>query len=150
MDIVIEATCIARDLVTEPQSYLNATVLAAEFTKMAKHAGFKCKVFDKKKIAALKMGGLLAVNLGSPQPPTFSVMEWKPRNAVNKKPFVLIGKGVVYDTGGMSLKPTTNSMDYMKCDMAVNARSFHAATHLERRHQLWPGQYSDRTGDGGA
>jgi leucyl aminopeptidase len=45
-------------------------------------------------------------------------MEYAPKNAVNKKPIVLVGKGVVYDTGGLSLKPTSNSMDYMKCDMA--------------------------------
>src|SRR5690606_34319681 len=47
-----------------------------------------------------------------------TVMEWAPRNAVNKQPVVLVGKGVVYDTGGLSLKPTPNSMDQMKCDMA--------------------------------
>jgi leucyl aminopeptidase len=73
---------------------------------------------NKAQIKAQKMGGLLAVNLGSPQPPTFTVMEWKPRNAKNKKPYVLVGKGVVYDTGGLSLKPTPSSMDYMKSDMA--------------------------------
>lgn len=67
------------------------------------------------------MGGLLAVNLGSVQPPTFTVMEWKPRKPKNKHPYVLIGKGVVYDTGGLSLKPTPNSMDYMKSDMAGSA-----------------------------
>jgi leucyl aminopeptidase len=64
------------------------------------------------------MGGLLAVNRGSLDPPTFSILTWKPENARNKKPFVLVGKGVVYDTGGLSLKPTLDSMDYMKCDMA--------------------------------
>jgi leucyl aminopeptidase len=64
------------------------------------------------------MGGLLAVNKGSIDPPTFSVMEWRPENCINEKPFILVGKGVVYDTGGLSLKPTANSMDYMKCDMA--------------------------------
>ncbi len=69
----------------------------------------------------MKMGGLLAVNQGSIEPPTFTDMEWKPKRAVNKKPFVLVGKGVVYDTGGLSLKPTLNSMDYMKCDMAGGA-----------------------------
>ena len=121
LTIVVEATCKARDLVNEPQSFLNATVFAAELNALCKKAGIKCQVFDKRKIKELKMGGLLAVNLGSPQPPTFTVMEWKPKHAVNKKPYVLIGKGVVYDTGGMSLKPTTNSMDYMKCDMAGGA-----------------------------
>ena len=64
------------------------------------------------------MGGLLAVNLGSVDPPTFTIMEYKHKNPVNKHPIVLVGKGVVYDTGGLSLKPTSNSMDYMKCDMA--------------------------------
>ena len=121
LSIVIEATCKARDLVNEPQSYLNATVFADELKSMSKNAGIKCEVFDKKKIKSLKMGGLLAVNLGSPQPPTFTLMEWKPANAINKKPYVFVGKGVVYDTGGMSLKPTANSMDYMKCDMAGGA-----------------------------
>jgi leucyl aminopeptidase len=64
------------------------------------------------------MGGLLAVNRGSVTPPTFTIMEYKPAKARNKKPVVLVGKGVVYDTGGLSLKPTPNSMDTMKCDMA--------------------------------
>ena len=63
------------------------------------------------------MGGLLAVNKGSIDPPTFSILEWKPAKAKNKKPIILVGKGVVYDTGGLSLKPTPNSMDMMKCDM---------------------------------
>jgi leucyl aminopeptidase len=69
----------------------------------------------------MKMGGLLAVNMGSIDPPTFTVMEWKPNKHVNTKPIVLVGKGVVYDTGGLSLKPTPGSMDYMKCDMAGGA-----------------------------
>jgi leucyl aminopeptidase len=63
------------------------------------------------------MGGLMAINAGSPNPPTFSILEYKPENASNSKPIVLVGKGVVYDTGGLSLKPTPNSMDFMKCDM---------------------------------
>jgi len=117
LNIVIDATCKARDLVNEPHITLNATGLAKAFQQMAKDSGFKIEVFDKAKITSLKMGGLLAVNKGSNTPPTFSVMEWKPAKAVNKKPIVLVGKGVVYDTGGYSLKPTLNSMDYMKCDM---------------------------------
>ena len=67
------------------------------------------------------MGGLLAVNLGSQDPPTFNIMEWKPKNAINEQPIVLVGKGIVYDTGGLSLKPTGNAMDFMKCDMAGGA-----------------------------
>jgi leucyl aminopeptidase len=121
LQIVIDATEKARDLVNEPVNHLNAPQLAKEFEKMGKEAGFRVEVFNKAKIESLKMGGLLAVNLGSIDPPTFTIMEWKPKNAKNKKPYVLVGKGVVYDTGGLSLKPTANSMDSMKCDMAGGA-----------------------------
>jgi leucyl aminopeptidase len=114
----VEAVFAARDLVNEPASLLTSVKLAEEIVKMGKEAGFTVEVFDKTKIESLRMGGVLAVNQGSTQPPTFSVLEWKPANATNAKPIVLVGKGVVYDTGGYSLKPTHNSMDYMKCDMA--------------------------------
>lgn len=107
-----------RDLVNEPVSYLTAVQLAKEIEKLARDAGFTIEVFNKRKIESLRMGGLLAVNKGSIDPPTFSILTWKPENAVNKKPLVLVGKGVVYDTGGLSLKPTAGSMDQMKCDMA--------------------------------
>jgi len=115
---LIHAVYLARDLVNEPLSYLTAFQLSNEIEKMGKDAGFTVEVFHKKKIESLKMGGLLAVNKGSVDPPTFSILTWKPQNAKNKKPFVLVGKGIVYDTGGLSLKPTFESMDYMKCDMA--------------------------------
>lgn len=118
LSIAVDATLKARDLVNEPVNTLNATDLADAFKAMGKNAGFKVEVFNKAKIKQLKMGGLLSVNQGSVDPPTFSVMEYKPKNAKNKKPYVLVGKGVVYDTGGLSLKPTPNSMDLMKCDMA--------------------------------
>ncbi len=118
LNTIIESTCVARTLVNEPQNFLTATELSNQIVDMGKKAGFNVEVFNKAKIKSLKMGGLLAVNLGSQLPPTFTVMEYKPKNAKNKKPLVLIGKGVVYDTGGLSLKPTPNSMDSMKCDMA--------------------------------
>ncbi len=118
---VTTAVYHTRDLVNEPQNSQTATDLANSFVKMGKEAGFKVQVLNKAKIKSLKMGGVLAVNQGSIQPPTFTIMEWKPKGAVNKKPIVLVGKGVVYDTGGLSLKPTANSMDFMKCDMAGGA-----------------------------
>jgi len=117
----IDAVCKARDLVNEPQSYLDAVTFSNEMKAMGKLSGFKVEVLNKKQIEALKMGGLLSVNMGSKTPPTFTIMEWKPAKAKNKKPLVLVGKGVVYDTGGLSLKPTPNSMDTMKCDMAGGA-----------------------------
>ncbi len=112
-----EAVYAARNLVNEPLSYLTAEQMSEEIQLLGKIADFKVKVFNKKKIQQLKMGGLLAVNAGSQDPPTFSILEWKPKNASNKQPIILVGKGVVYDTGGLSLKPTANSMDFMKCDM---------------------------------
>lgn len=132
---ICEATCVARDLVNEPVSSLNAVQLAAEIRTLAKSAGFKVEVMEKSRIEALGMGGLLAVNKGSLTPPTFSVLEWKPTKAVNKKPLMLVGKGVVYDTGGLSLKPTPNSMDQMKCDMA-GAAAVAAAIALVARREL--------------
>ncbi|MCU0422903.1 MAG: leucyl aminopeptidase [Bacteroidia bacterium] len=118
---LVEAVFTARNLVNEPQNTLNAVTFAEEMKSMGKAAGFKVEVLNKKQIQTLKMGGLLAVNMGSQTPPTFTIMEWKPAKPINKKPIVLVGKGVVYDTGGLSLKPTANSMDYMKCDMAGGA-----------------------------
>ncbi|MFW5755764.1 MAG: leucyl aminopeptidase family protein [Tangfeifania sp.] len=114
---ITEAVFHARNLVNEPLSYLTAEKLSEEMEKMGREAGFSIETFNKKKIESLRMGGLLAVNKGSIDPPTFSILEWKPENAKNKQPVVLVGKGVVYDTGGLSLKPTSKSMDYMKSDM---------------------------------
>ncbi|MDR2910415.1 MAG: peptidase M17 [Bacteroidales bacterium] len=118
---LIQAVFYARDLVNEPLSYLSAVKLSEEISKMGKEAGFAVEIFNKSKIETLKMGGLLAVNKGSIDPPTFTVIEWKPENAINSDPVVLVGKGVVFDTGGLSLKPTQKSMDYMKSDMAGGA-----------------------------
>lgn len=118
---VITAVFEARDLVNEPLSYLTAEQLSEEIRRLGKEAGFSVEVFNKKQIESLKMGGLLAVNRGSQRPPTFNILEWKPANAVNAKPIVLVGKAVVYDTGGLSLKPTAGSMDSMKSDMAGGA-----------------------------
>lgn len=123
------AVFAARDLVNEPLSFLTAPQFSKEIEKLSKESGFTLEVFNKKKIESLKMGGLLAVNKGSIDPPTFNILEWKPENAKNERPIVLVGKGIVFDTGGLSLKPTANSMDFMKTDMAgaaVVAATLHA------------------------
>ena len=117
LETLTEAIYISRDLVNEPLSYLTAVQFGKEVQSMGKKAGFKVEVFNKSKITSLKMGGLLAVNKGSIDPPVFVVMEYKPKGAINKQPYVFVGKGVVYDTGGLSLKPT-DGMATMKCDMA--------------------------------
>jgi leucyl aminopeptidase len=95
---------------------LTATKLAEEAKAAGKRHGFSVEVLEKKQIESLKMGGLLGVNYGSVEPPTFTIMEYKGEGASNQQPVVLVGKGVVYDTGGLSLKPS-NFMDTMKSDM---------------------------------
>lgn len=130
MNNTIKAVFWARDMVNEPVNYLDAIQLGKEIIEIGNEAGFTVEVFDKSTIEALKMGGLLAVNKGSLTPPTFTIMEYKPENPTNKKPIVLVGKGVVYDTGGLSLKPTQGSMDVMKSDMggaAMMAGTIYAA-----------------------
>ena len=114
---IVDSVYLTRDLVNEPFSHLTATELANRAKIAGENSGFTTDIFNKKKIESLKMGGLLAVNKGSIDEPTFSIMEWKPKNPKNKKPLILVGKGIVYDTGGLSLKPTANSMDLMKTDM---------------------------------
>lgn len=134
LNVLVDATSTARTLVNEPQSYLDAVQMAKIFESMGKEAGVKVEVLTKAKIKSLKLGGLLAVNMGSQTPPTFTIMEYKPAKAVNKNPIVLVGKGVVYDTGGLSLKPTANSMDYMKSDMggaAVAASAIYGAAKMK-------------------
>ncbi|PSK90052.1 leucyl aminopeptidase family protein [Taibaiella chishuiensis] len=121
LQAVTEAAYLVRNLVNEPLSYLTAEQLAKEITAIGKEGGFRVSVLGKAKIEQLNMGGLLAVNRGSILPPTFTVMEHRPVKAINKNPIVLVGKGVVYDTGGLSLKPTPNSMDRMKSDMSGGA-----------------------------
>ena len=121
LQAIIDGTFIARDLVNEPLSYLSALQYSKDIENYGETHGFSVEVLHKKQIESLKMGGLLAVNKGSIDPPTFSIMEWKPKEASNKNPIVLVGKGIVYDTGGLSLKPTPNSMDLMKSDMGGSA-----------------------------
>lgn len=116
MNISNEATYWSRDLLNEPHSTLSSTAIAKEFKKMGKQSGAKVEVLTKAKIESLKMGGLLAVNKGSINPPTFTVMEWKPEKPTNKKPLIFVGKGVVFDTGGLNIK-TGDSMYGMHMDM---------------------------------
>ena len=116
-DASVKGTFIARDLVNEPLSHLNAEKLSSKIEDLSKDAGFKLEVFNEKKIKQLKMGGVLSVNQGSIAKPTFNILTYKSKTTKSKRPIVLVGKGVMYDTGGLSLKPTPNSMDMMKCDM---------------------------------
>jgi len=133
--IIGEAVNRTRDWVNEPPNMMTATALGESIRALGKTYNFSVEVWDKARIKAEKMGGLLAVNRGSLTPPTFTIAEYKPTSARNNRPIVLVGKGLVFDTGGLSLKPTPDSMDYMKVDMAggavmANVLAAAAALHL--------------------
>lgn len=132
---ITESVYLARDLVNEPVVSLNAETFGLSLKNMGEDFGVHGEVLNKQEIEAHNMGGLLAVNKGSLDPPSFTILEWKPENAVNSRPLVLVGKGVVFDTGGLSLKPTAKSMDYMKCDMAGGA-AVAAAIYTAARNKL--------------
>lgn len=121
LNTTIEFTCMARDLVNEPYFKLTALKYSELMENLGVELGIDVTVLHKMQLESLKMGGILGVNKGSQDPPTFTIMEYKPKNAVNDQPIVLVGKGIVFDTGGLSLKPTAGSMDMMKCDMAGSA-----------------------------
>jgi leucyl aminopeptidase len=112
-----DAVYFTRDLIREPVNRLNAPTLAGEIKKIGDSAGFNVEILTKGKIEALKMGGLLAVNKGSVDPPVFCILEWHPSESHNNKPIVLVGKGIVYDTGGLNIK-TGEFMAGMNGDMA--------------------------------
>jgi leucyl aminopeptidase len=134
LSATVNAIYKARTLVNEPLNYLSAQQLAKEIAALGKEAGFKVTSLQKAQIEKEKMGGILAVNRGSIEPPTFTIMEYKPAKPLNKKPIVLVGKGIVYDTGGLSLKPTANSMDRMKSDMsgaALVSGAMYAAAQMK-------------------
>ncbi|MBM3164469.1 MAG: leucyl aminopeptidase [Bacteroidetes bacterium] len=118
LNVLQDAVFWTRDMVNLPVSHLNAVQFANEIKNFCQQQSCRVEIWNQAKIKAMKMGGLLAVNSGSITPPTFTIIEYKPPTTVNKRPLVLVGKGVVYDTGGLSLKPTPGSMDSMKSDMA--------------------------------
>ena len=107
-----------REWVNFPVQDFNAAAFADELASIA--ADLKdvhCTVMDKRQIEALRMGGLMAVNRGSVDEPRFVVLEYKPREAAKQQPICLVGKGIMYDTGGLNIKPE-DYMQEMKSDMA--------------------------------
>jgi leucyl aminopeptidase len=111
------ATRTARDLVNRSPDDKSAGQFAGLVAGSGAAHGYEVDTWDEDRIRDEGMGGLLAVNRGSFDPPTFSVLTWNPDAAVNDRPVVVVGKGVMFDTGGLSLKDTKGSMDKMKSDM---------------------------------
>ncbi len=109
-----------RELVNEPSNRMTPTILANRAQEMAKETGLKCEVYGTDKIKELKMGAFWGVAQGSDEPPALIVMRYEPAGAAEKPVLGLVGKGVTFDTGGISIKPADN-MEKMKYDMAGGA-----------------------------
>src|ERR1700676_5015756 len=119
--IIADAQNFTRDLVNEPSNKLTPRILAEKAEAMAKEAGLSVEILDEKKIADLKMGALLSVAQGGPEPPRVMVVTYTPANLKPGAPVIgLIGKAVTFDTGGISIKPA-DGMEKMKYDMAGGA-----------------------------
>ena len=112
---LVEAVEFARDLVNAPANVMDTDALTKAAVALGKKFAIKTVVLNKKEIQANKMGGLLGVNQGSSREPRFIVMEYNDKRK-RLKPYVLVGKGITFDSGGLSLKPAS-AMEEMKTDM---------------------------------
>jgi len=116
--VIGEAQNFTRDLVNEPANKLTPQILARRAEAMAREAGLAVEILDEQKIADLKMGALLSVSQGGPEPPRVMVLTYVPPIAKPGAPVIgLVGKAVTFDTGGISIKPA-DGMEKMKYDMA--------------------------------
>jgi leucyl aminopeptidase len=118
----------ARDLVNEPPSIATARFLGDAAQRLCRGRGLSVEVWNKKKIEAMKLNGLLAVNRGSIEEPRFITIRYRPPVKAKKK-VALIGKGITFDSGGLSLK-TGKGMETMKLDMAGGAAIIGAMSRL--------------------
>jgi leucyl aminopeptidase len=117
--IVVEAVHWVRDLVAQPSNRMKPSTLAGRAVEMAQSCGIRHRVLDEREIESLSMGGLLGVASGSRQPPRLIVLEHATK-ARRAPKVALVGKGITFDSGGISLKPA-EKMELMKCDMAGGA-----------------------------
>ncbi|MEE3330897.1 MAG: leucyl aminopeptidase [Myxococcota bacterium] len=116
--VLAESQNLARDLSNEPPNVMTPVKLASVARSTARKAGLKCKVLDVKQMEKLEMGAMLAVGQGSVNPPRMVVLEHIPKKKTRKTPTLcVVGKGITFDTGGISLKPSGN-MHEMKHDMS--------------------------------
>jgi leucyl aminopeptidase len=118
--IVGESQNFTRDLVNEPSNRMTPTILGERAKRMSAEVGLQCEVYGADKIKELKMGAFWSVAQGSDEPPALIVMKYEPAGAGEKPVLGLVGKGITFDTGGISIKPA-DGMEKMKYDMAGGA-----------------------------
>jgi len=119
--IVAEAQNLTRELVNEPANRLTPRLLAEAAQKMAAAHGLECEILERPQMEKLGMGALLGVAQGSAEPPALIVIRYRPQTAAKSSAHLgLVGKGVTFDTGGISIKPA-EGMEKMKYDMGGGA-----------------------------
>src|SRR6202795_1277201 len=118
--VIGDSQNFTRDLVNEPSNRMTPTILADRAKKMCQEVGLKCEVYGSDKIKEMKMGAFWSVAQGSDEPPALIVMKYEPAGAPEKPVLGLVGKGITFDTGGISIKPA-DGMEKMKYDMAGGA-----------------------------
>jgi leucyl aminopeptidase len=114
--VVAAAAAFARELANTPPTYLNAKDIAAKAVELGSASGLTVEVFNKDQLEQMGCGGLLGVNRGSTEPPRMVKLTWSPKNPAGH--LALVGKGIMYDSGGISLKPSDNFHQNMKMDMS--------------------------------
>ncbi len=125
-EIIAQSQNLARELVNEPANRLTPSVLAARARAMAAEQGLECEVLDQDRMKQLGMGSLLGVAMGSAEPPAMIVLRYRPAGQETRAAHLgLVGKGVTFDSGGLSIKPA-DGMEKMKYDMAGGAAMFGA------------------------
>jgi leucyl aminopeptidase len=133
VELICDAVYFARDLVSMPSNRMTPTDLAREARRIAQHGkSLACRVLDLEEMKKLGMNALLGVAQGSDQPPKFIILEYRGAKK-SEPPIVLVGKGITFDSGGISLKPA-EKMDEMKTDMAGAAAvmaAVHAAANMK-------------------
>jgi leucyl aminopeptidase len=118
--VLSESQNFARELINEPSNHMTPTMLGKRAEQMANETGLQCEVFGAEKIKELKMGAFWGVAQGSEEPPALIVLRYEPAGAEDKPVLGLVGKGITFDTGGISIKPA-DGMEKMKYDMAGGA-----------------------------
>jgi leucyl aminopeptidase len=118
--IIGESQNFTRSLVNEPGNKLTPTILGQRAANMAAEVSLRCEIYSTEKLHELKMGAFWSVSQGSEEPPALIVMRYEPEGVTDGPILGLVGKGITFDTGGISIKPSDN-MEKMKYDMAGGA-----------------------------
>src|SRR2546430_1558289 len=125
--IIGESTNFTRDLANEPGGYMTPTILAGRAKQVAKEFGLSIEILDQRQMEKLGMGSLLGVSRGSEEPPKLIILKYEPSRFRSRKGelLALVGKGITFDSGGISLKPGEN-MELMKDRKSTRLNSSHS------------------------